>query len=138
MFRHTTDITNGQSVLERGDLEELMAMVGFSARVEEFFTTRRTLTWHIAEPCRHLSTYTLIFFMLHCQADLADRDFTAERGQAVVIVSGAVDPLAEERNEQERREAETRNRHRLKLPRRPKWTSDMTAEELDLQVIAHW
>ena len=69
------------------------------------------------------------------QADLADRDFTAERGQAVVIISsGAVDPLAEERNEKERREAEERHRHRLKLPRRPKWTAETTAEELDLQV----
>ena len=28
MFRHTTDINNVQSVLERNDLEELMAMVG--------------------------------------------------------------------------------------------------------------
>jgi len=69
------------------------------------------------------------------QADLADRDFAADRGQAVVIVSnGAVDPLAEERNEKERNEAEERHRHCLKLPRRPAWTPDMTAEELDLQV----
>ena len=27
MFRHTTDFPNGQSILERGDLDELMAMV---------------------------------------------------------------------------------------------------------------
>ena len=73
------------------------------------------------------------------QADLADRDFTAERGQAVVIISsGAVDPIEQERNEKERREAEERHRHRLKLPRRPSWTSDMTGEELDLQVRLLW
>ena len=28
MFRHTTDLPNGQSVIERGDLDELMALVG--------------------------------------------------------------------------------------------------------------
>ena len=78
---------------------------------------------------------TLLSPSIATQADLADRDFAAERGQAVVIINhGAVDPLAEERNEKERREAEERHRHRLKLPRRPAWTPDMSAEELDLQV----
>lgn len=52
----------------------------------------------------------------------------------VVISTGTVDPLAEERDARERREAEDRHRHRLKLPRRPMWTSDMTPEQLDLQV----
>ena len=31
IFRHTTDLPNGQSVLERGDLDELMAMVSVGA-----------------------------------------------------------------------------------------------------------
>ena len=80
----------------------------------------------------HIAHAMLLFAT---QADLADRDFAAERGQAVVIINhGAVDPLAEERNEKERREAEERHRHRLRLPRRPAWTPDMSAEELDLQV----
>ncbi len=66
---------------------------------------------------------------------MADRDFTAERGQAVVIMAGgAVDPLAEERDDRARREAEERYRHRLRLPRRPAWDAATTPEELDLQV----
>jgi large subunit GTPase 1 len=65
------------------------------------------------------------------QADLADRDFTAERAQLVVISNGTVDPLAEERDAALRREAEDRNRHRLRLPRRPAWNAQTTAEELD-------
>eukprot|EP00198_Chlamydomonas_reinhardtii_P009867 XP_001699204.1 hypothetical protein CHLREDRAFT_206017 [Chlamydomonas reinhardtii] len=94
-FKHTTDAglgRNMQSVLDRNDLDELMAM-----------------------------------------ADLADRDFTAERGQCIVISTGVVDPLAEARREEERAEAEARNAHRLALPRRPAWTPDMSAEQLDLQ-----
>ncbi|GIL57282.1 hypothetical protein Vafri_12537 [Volvox africanus] len=94
-FKHTTDSglgRNMQSVLDRNDLDELMAM-----------------------------------------ADLADRDFTAERGQVVVVSTGLVDPLAEAKRLEERLEAEARNAHRLALPRRPPWTPDMTAEQLDLQ-----
>ncbi|GIL89787.1 hypothetical protein Vretimale_16572 [Volvox reticuliferus] len=94
-FKHTTDAglgRNMQSVLDRNDLDELMAM-----------------------------------------ADLADRDFAAERGQAVVVSTGVVDPLAEAKRQEERMEAEARNAHRLALPRRPPWTPDMTAEQLDLQ-----
>ncbi|KAG2433073.1 hypothetical protein HYH02_012777 [Chlamydomonas schloesseri] len=94
-FKHTTDAglgRNMQSVLDRNDLDELMAM-----------------------------------------ADLADRDFTAERGQCIVISTGVVDPLAEARREEERAAAEARNAHRLALPRRPAWTPDMSAEQLDLQ-----
>ncbi|KAG1659046.1 hypothetical protein FOA52_010886 [Chlamydomonas sp. UWO 241] len=92
MFRHTTDMPNGQSVLDRGDLEELMAL-----------------------------------------ADLADRDFTAERSQVVVISNGAVDLVAQERDAAERRAAEERHRHRLRLPRRPHWDASTTPEQLELQ-----
>ncbi|EFJ46500.1 hypothetical protein VOLCADRAFT_105489 [Volvox carteri f. nagariensis] len=96
-FKHTTlegapGSRNMQSVLDRNDLDELMAM-----------------------------------------ADLADRDFTAERGHAVVVSMGVVDPLAEARRQEERMEAEARNAHRLALPRRPPWTADMTPEQLDVQ-----
>ena len=52
MFRHTTDInnTNGQSVLERGDLDELMAMVGMGVAKMEFehkldASICRCMTW---------------------------------------------------------------------------------------------
>ncbi|GFR44328.1 hypothetical protein Agub_g5541, partial [Astrephomene gubernaculifera] len=97
-FKHTTDAGPGrnmQSVLDRNDLDELMAL-----------------------------------------ADLADRDFTAERGQAVVIsmgASGVVDPREEAAAAEARAEAEARNAHRLALPRRPAWSPEMTAEQLDLQ-----
>ncbi|KXZ45888.1 hypothetical protein GPECTOR_49g472 [Gonium pectorale] len=98
-FKHTTDAGPGrnmQSVLDRNDLDELMAM-----------------------------------------ADLADRDFTAERGSAVVVIStgasGVVDPLEEARRAEERAAAEARHAHRLALPRRPPWTADMSAEQLDTQ-----
>lgn len=69
------------------------------------------------------------------QADLADKDFSAERGAAVVISTGAaVDALSQERDAAERVEAEARNLHRLRLPRRPAWTPDTTPEQLDFQV----
>ncbi|KAG2488868.1 hypothetical protein HYH03_012663 [Edaphochlamys debaryana] len=97
-LQHTTDLGMGrnmQSVLDRSDLDELMAM-----------------------------------------ADLADRDFTAERGQAVVISAGGTgvkDALAEAKAAEERAEAEARNAHRLALPRRPPWDADTSPEQLDLQ-----
>lgn len=47
------------------------------------------------------------------QAELAERDFAGERGQVVVISTGAaVDPKAEAQTAVERRAAEDRNRHR--------------------------
>lgn len=46
------------------------------------------------------------------QADLAERDFTAEKGEIIVISTGAaVDAKAEAKSELERRAAEDRNRH---------------------------
>mmetsp|Transcript_27163 Transcript_27163/g.69134 ORF Transcript_27163/g.69134 Transcript_27163/m.69134 type:complete len:649 (-) Transcript_27163:2405-4351(-) len=94
--QHTTDLHPAkpgiQSVLERNDLEELMAM-----------------------------------------ADMADRDFTAERTQVVVVSTGVVDPLSEQRAAEERAATEERNRHRLKLPRRPPWDETTTPDQLDAQ-----
>jgi hypothetical protein len=47
------------------------------------------------------------------QAELAERDFTAEKGEIIVISTGAaVDAKAEASSERERRAAEERNRHR--------------------------
>lgn len=118
------------------------------------------------------------------QAELAGRDFTADKAQVIVVSTGAaVEHLDSERMEEERKEAEDRHRHRsvhchctnelpflvstiilklylntpscclahscrhstpqtthtpamlslcrLRIPRRPQWTSTMTAEQLD-------
>lgn len=64
-------------------------------------------------------------------ADLADRDFTAEKSNVVVISTGAVEALDEERATQARREAESKHAHRLRIPRRPSWDTSTSPEELD-------
>lgn len=46
------------------------------------------------------------------QADLAGKDFTAEKEHVIVISTGAVAPVDHERLAAERKEAEDRNRHR--------------------------
>lgn len=74
-------------------------------------------------------------------ANLEGRDFTANRGEAIVISTGAVAGLDNERSRAERKELEDRNRHRLVVPRRPAWTPDMAPEVLDAQERAaflHW
>ena len=49
------------------------------------------------------------------QAELAERDFTAEKGEVIVISTGAaVDAKAEASSERERKAAEERNRHRCR------------------------
>lgn len=53
-----------------------------------------------------------------------------------MLTTGVVDPKEEARLAEERAAAEVRHAHRLKLPRRPEWTPETTAEELDLQVRA--
>ncbi|KAF8060039.1 LSG1-2 [Scenedesmus sp. PABB004] len=91
--RHTTDMGGGmQSILERNDLDELMAM-----------------------------------------AELADRDFTAERYQPVVVGSSAHGTLAAEQSAALRAEAEARAAALLVIPRRPAWDASTTAEQLDAQ-----
>jgi large subunit GTPase 1 len=64
-------------------------------------------------------------------AHLADRDFTADRYEPVVVQMGAqqIVPLTAE----EKRQLEEEHKHRLTVPRRPPWTTDMTAEELDVE-----
>ena len=81
-------------------------------------------------------------------AALANRDFTAERrGQPVVVAGpgGAVGPGAspeqEEAAARARGEAESAHKDALSVPRRPKWTHDTSAEELDLnerQAFLEW
>lgn len=68
-------------------------------------------------------------------ADLAGRDFSAERGQSVVVSTGgaAIGDLDREMGSEARAVAEERNRHRLCIPRRPAWSRDMTAEQVNAQ-----
>lgn len=75
-------------------------------------------------------------------AELAQRDFTAERASHHVVVVGddaealaARDPAAAA---QQKREAETRNRDRLKVPRRPPWSSSWTADQLEASERRHF
>ncbi|KAK9821718.1 hypothetical protein WJX81_002790 [Elliptochloris bilobata] len=70
---------------------------------------------------------------LMTMAELTDRDFAAERGEAVVISTGAVDAKEEARTAQDRAAAEARNSHRLRLPRRPAWSEEQSAEAVDAQ-----
>lgn len=66
-------------------------------------------------------------------AELAERDFAAERTQVVVVSVGAVEGRDAERAEAERAEAESRHRHRLVIPRRPGWSLTTTPDELHAQ-----
>ena len=67
-------------------------------------------------------------------AQLQDRDWTAERGQVVVIHDGAESQARV--TAEERRAAEEANRHLLRIPRRPKWDKGTSAEELaDLERV---
>eukprot|EP00879_Flechtneria_rotunda_P024293 GHRR01025747.1.p1 GENE.GHRR01025747.1~~GHRR01025747.1.p1 ORF type:complete len:161 (+),score=63.12 GHRR01025747.1:222-704(+) len=91
--RHTTDMGTGmQSILERNDLDELMAL-----------------------------------------AELADRDFTAERYQPIVVGTSAHSALAAEQSAAARAETESRSAHKLHIPRRPPWDASTSAEQLDAQ-----
>jgi len=66
-------------------------------------------------------------------AELAERDFAAERTQVVVVSTGAVKARDAERAAAERAEAESRHRHRLVIPRRPGWSLTTTPDELHAQ-----
>jgi len=66
-------------------------------------------------------------------AELAERDFAAERTQVVVVSTGAVEGRDSERAAADRAEAESRHRHRLVIPRRPGWSLTTTPEELHAQ-----
>lgn len=73
---------------------------------------------------------------LMSMAELADRDFTADRGRAVVIKAGGTTSVAAHEvasSEAARRKAEEENSEKLCVPRRPAWTSRMTADHLDAQ-----
>ena len=77
---------------------------------------------------------------LMSMAELADRDFTADRGKAVVIKAGTSSVTAHESasSEAARRKAEEENQDKLCVPRRPAWTSKMTADQLDAQERAYF
>jgi large subunit GTPase 1 len=66
-------------------------------------------------------------------AELAERDFAAERTQVVVVSTGAVEGRDAERAAEDRAEAESRHRHRLVIPRRPGWSLTTTPDELHAQ-----
>lgn len=71
-------------------------------------------------------------------ASLAGKDFSAEKEHIVVISTGAVDSVDHERAAAERTEAEDRNRHRLRIPRRPAWDESTTPEQLQEQERSHF
>jgi len=76
---------------------------------------------------------------LMSMAELADRDFAADRGRAVVVKAGmstSVESAAS--SEEARRKAEAENQDKLCVPRRPAWTSRTTADELDAQERAYF
>jgi large subunit GTPase 1 len=62
-------------------------------------------------------------------ADLADREFAADKTTAVVVSSGTVAHIDTERAEKDRTAAEAR--HHLRIPRRPHWDTSTTPEQLD-------
>jgi large subunit GTPase 1 len=66
-------------------------------------------------------------------AELAERDFAAERYNIVVVSTGPPTAFEAQRAAAERAEAEARHAHRLRIPRRPDWTSSMSPDQLDAQ-----
>lgn len=78
---------------------------------------------------------------LMSMAELADRDFAADRGRAVVIEAGGTTSVAAHEvasSEAARRKAEEENWEKLCVPRRPAWTSEMTVDHLDAQERAYF
>lgn len=70
--------------------------------------------------------------MMH-MAELAERDFAAEKNNVVVISTGATTRRSTEEEEEERAACEVQNAHRLRIPRRPVWNEKTTLEQLDAQ-----
>ncbi|CAL5227407.1 g10365 [Coccomyxa viridis] len=66
-------------------------------------------------------------------AELAERDFAADRGEVIVISTGAVEGKVDVVSAQERKAAEDKNRHKLRIPRRPQWSERQSGEEVDAQ-----
>jgi hypothetical protein len=90
-----------------------------------------------SSPCSAYQTmaraHSTTFHTTFLQAELADRDFTAERYQPVVISTSAHSTLAAEQSAALRAAAEARNVHKLCIPRRPEWDASTTPEQLDAQ-----
>lgn len=113
-----------QSIIHENDLDNLMSMVrvAFLLLMGVLVSRRAVCLWNL-------------------QAELADRDFSADRGQPVVIkATGTTSVTAQEaaRTEEERLKAEEENGHKLCVPRRPPWNSTMTVDELDAQERAYF
>jgi len=60
-------------------------------------------------------------------AQLASRDFRASRGEVHVLLDGE----KQVKDPQAKREAEQEHQEAVRVPRRPPWTREMSAEELD-------
>lgn len=85
-----------------------------AVRTSSIFLNKRSWT-STANPACGQQAASLVFTLAltrALQADLADRDFTAERHQVIVISTGAVDPIEQQRSLAERKETEDRHRHR--------------------------
>ncbi len=61
-------------------------------------------------------TGLLSYGALFAQAELAERDFTADRGEVIVISTGAVEGKVDVVSAQERKAAEDKNRHKCASP----------------------
>jgi hypothetical protein len=73
------------------------------------------------------------------QADLAGRDFAGERAQTIVV--NAAQPVNAKLSDEERAEVLARHAGAMNIPRRPAWTHDTTASQIQEQERAaflHW
>ena len=73
-----------------------------------------------------------------CIAELSDRDFTAERRAVVVSMGDGTEGEVPTTSKEELRAAEELHADQLKVPRRPPWTKEMHAEELDANERRHF
>eukprot|EP00891_Asterochloris_glomerata_P002392 jgi/Astpho2/2392/e_gw1.00044.39.1_t len=73
---------------------------------------------------------------LMSMAELADKDFAAERGHQVIVIStgpSAATAKDRERDAVQRVATQAKHQHRLRVPRRPDWDSRMAPDILDKQ-----
>lgn len=72
------------------------------------------------------------------QAELAGQVFSAENPLADLLVKPETDEDALEASREERRAEEALHASSLTIPRRPKWTSSMTPQQLDVNERQHF
>ena len=112
-YLHTTEVqvkNNMQSVIESNDLEEMMAMVRRTQHNKCAANPPPQKPPPVSPP--QPPPQPPLTPAACPQADLAGKDFTAEKEHVIVISTGAVANVDHERVAAERREAEDRNRHR--------------------------